>query len=108
MFSFIFIFFGFLYGFSLQHNSNTFDHNTEVPKIDMLAFTGKAVQGEVLTAVQVIPKTEIQQLVWSKYKGDIQYQWYIASHLTFNLWLNICIRHFGSYWNYDHFRFRVL
>lgn len=45
----------------------------------MLAFTGKAVQGDVLTAVQVIPKTEIQQLVWSKYKGAVEYQWYIAS-----------------------------
>jgi hypothetical protein len=53
----------------------------EVPKVDMLAFTGKAVQGDVLTAVQVIPKTEIQQLVWSKYKGDIQYQWYMEFHL---------------------------
>ncbi|CAH8264737.1 unnamed protein product [Arabidopsis lyrata] len=48
----------------------------EVPKVDMLAFTGKAVQGDVLTAVQVIPKTEIQQLVWSKYKGETQYQWF--------------------------------
>uniref|UniRef100_A0A1J3CLM1 187-kDa microtubule-associated protein AIR9 n=1 Tax=Noccaea caerulescens TaxID=107243 RepID=A0A1J3CLM1_NOCCA len=50
----------------------------EVPKVDMLAFTGKAVQGDVLTAVQVIPKTEIQQLVWSKYKGAIEYQWFIS------------------------------
>ncbi|ESQ52069.1 hypothetical protein EUTSA_v10016130mg [Eutrema salsugineum] len=48
----------------------------EVPRVDMLAFTGKAVQGDVLTAVQVIPKTEIQQLVWSKYKRAIQYQWF--------------------------------
>ncbi|VVB02098.1 unnamed protein product [Arabis nemorensis] len=48
----------------------------EVPKVDMLAFTGKAVQGDILTAVQVIPKTEIQQLVWSKYKEAIQYQWF--------------------------------
>lgn len=48
----------------------------EVPRVDMLAFTGKAVQGDVLTAVQVIPKTEIQQLVWSKYKGAIEYQWF--------------------------------
>ncbi|CAN8287520.1 unnamed protein product [Cochlearia groenlandica] len=48
----------------------------EVPRVDMLAFTGKAVQGDVLTAVQVIPKTEIQQLVWSKYKGSIDYQWF--------------------------------
>ncbi|CAH8333213.1 unnamed protein product [Eruca vesicaria subsp. sativa] len=48
----------------------------EVPRVDVLAFTGKAVQGDVLTAVQVIPKTEIQQLVWNKYKGAIQYQWF--------------------------------
>ncbi|WZZ39817.1 hypothetical protein YC2023_036076 [Brassica napus] len=48
----------------------------EVPRVEMLAFSGKAVQGDVLTAVQVIPKTEIQQLVWSKYKGAIEYQWF--------------------------------
>lgn len=83
------------FGFSLQQSSNTFVPNTEVPRVDMLAFTGKAVQGDVLTAVQVIPKTEIQQLVWSKYKGAIEYQWYIASLLSFYPWLNIYTRHLG-------------
>ncbi|KAJ0262088.1 187-kDa microtubule-associated protein AIR9 [Hirschfeldia incana] len=53
----------------------------EVPRVEMLAFTGKAVQGDVLTAVQVIPKTEIQQLVWSKYKGAIEYQWFRSLEL---------------------------
>ncbi|XP_010519077.1 PREDICTED: 187-kDa microtubule-associated protein AIR9-like [Tarenaya hassleriana] len=48
----------------------------EVPKVDMLALTGKAVEGDVLTAVEVITKTGIQQLVWSKYKRGIKYQWF--------------------------------
>lgn len=42
----------------------------------MLALTGKAVEGDVLTAVEVIPNSETQQHVWSKYKKDIRYQWY--------------------------------
>lgn len=42
----------------------------------MLALTGKAVEGDVLTAVEVIPNSEMQQHVWSKYKKDIRYQWY--------------------------------
>lgn len=46
----------------------------------MLALTGKAMEGDVLTAVEVIPKSEVQQYVWGKYKKDVQYQWYdIAS-----------------------------
>lgn len=100
MLSFLFSSF---FGFSLQHNSNTFVPNTEVPRVEMLAFSGKAVQGDVLTAVQVIPKTEIQQLVWSKYKGAIEYQWYIASLLSFYPCLNIFTMTFRSYWNYEIF-----
>jgi len=42
----------------------------------MLALTGKAVEGDVLTAVEVIPNSETQRHVWSKYKKDIRYQWY--------------------------------
>lgn len=42
----------------------------------MIALTGKAVEGDILTAVEVIPNSEIQQHVWSKYKKDIRYQWY--------------------------------
>ncbi|MCH91227.1 protein phosphatase 1 regulatory subunit, partial [Trifolium medium] len=41
----------------------------------MLALTGKAVEGDILTAVEVIPNSEMQQHVWSKYKKDIRYQW---------------------------------
>lgn len=44
--------------------------------MELLALTGKAVEGEVLTAVEIIPKSETQQRVWSKYKKDVRYQWY--------------------------------
>ncbi|XAR72534.1 hypothetical protein NMG60_11019208 [Bertholletia excelsa] len=51
----------------------------ELPKIEMLALTGKAVEGDVLTAVEVIPKSEAQQHVWTKYKKDVRYQWFCSS-----------------------------
>lgn len=47
----------------------------ELPIVEVLALTGKAVEGDVLTAVEVIPRSETQQEVWSKYKKDIRYQW---------------------------------
>ncbi|XP_074276682.1 187-kDa microtubule-associated protein AIR9 [Silene latifolia] len=45
-------------------------------QIEMVALTGKAEEGDVLTAVAVIPKGERQQVVWSQYKKDVLYQWY--------------------------------
>ncbi|KAI3455940.1 hypothetical protein Pfo_012603 [Paulownia fortunei] len=51
----------------------------ELPRIEMLALTGKAVEGEVLTALEVIPKSENQQLVWGKYKKEVRYQWFFSS-----------------------------
>ncbi|GMI70655.1 AUXIN-INDUCED IN ROOT CULTURES 9 [Hibiscus trionum] len=51
----------------------------ELPMVEMLALTGKAIEGDVLTAVEVIPKTETQQCVWSKYKKDACYQWFCSS-----------------------------
>lgn len=42
----------------------------------MLVLTGKAVEGDVLTALEVIPMSEIQQHIWAKYKKDVRYQWY--------------------------------
>ncbi|KAK9696993.1 hypothetical protein RND81_08G008800 [Saponaria officinalis] len=48
-------------------------------QIEMVALTGKAIEGEILTAVAIIPKSECQQVVWSKYKKDVQYQWYYSS-----------------------------
>lgn len=54
------------------------DSPSELPKIEMLALAGKAVEGDVLTAVEVIPKSEIQQHVWGKYKKDVKYQWYVV------------------------------
>ncbi|KAJ4702992.1 microtubule-associated AIR9-like protein [Melia azedarach] len=50
----------------------------ELLRVEMLALTGKAMEGVVLTAVEVIPKSEIQQCVWSKYKKDVQYQWFYS------------------------------
>lgn len=61
----------------------------------MLALTGKAVEGDILTAVEVIPNSETQQHVWSKYKKDIRYQWYgnilyiDAECWRFSQWTNL-------------------
>ncbi|KAG8385218.1 hypothetical protein BUALT_Bualt03G0019300 [Buddleja alternifolia] len=51
----------------------------ELPTIEMLALTGKAVEGVVLTALEVIPKSESQQHVWGKYKKEVKYQWFFSS-----------------------------
>lgn len=42
----------------------------------MLALTGKAIEGEVLTAIEVIPKSDAQQKIWQNYKKHVRYQWY--------------------------------
>ncbi|KAE8647759.1 187-kDa microtubule-associated protein AIR9 [Cucumis sativus] len=47
----------------------------ELPNVEMLALTGKAIEGEVLTAVEVIPKCDHQQFVWNKYIKEVKYQW---------------------------------
>lgn len=52
--------------------------STDIPRIETLALTGKAVEGDILTAVEVIPNCEIQQHVWAKYKKDIKYTWYFS------------------------------
>lgn len=53
----------------------------ELPTVEVLALTGKAVEGDILTAVEVIPKGEVQQQVWSKYIKDINYQWFLSSEM---------------------------
>ena len=50
----------------------------ELPQVEMVALTGKAIEGGVLTAVEVIPKSETQRNVWSKYKKEVKYQWWNA------------------------------
>ncbi|XP_038987888.1 187-kDa microtubule-associated protein AIR9 isoform X2 [Phoenix dactylifera] len=50
----------------------------EVPKIEMLSLKGKEVEGEILTAVEVIPKSVIQQHIWDKYKKEIKYEWFCS------------------------------
>lgn len=47
----------------------------EIPRIQMLILTGKAIERETITAVEVIPDTESQHRVWEKYKNGITYQW---------------------------------
>ncbi|XP_059596141.1 187-kDa microtubule-associated protein AIR9 isoform X2 [Vitis vinifera] len=56
----------------------------ELPKVEMLALTGKAMEGDILTAVEVIPETETQQHVWSKYKKDVKYQWFCSTEMGDN------------------------
>lgn len=48
----------------------------ELPMIETLALNGKAVEGEVLTALEVIPQSEIQRHVWNMYKKEVRYQWF--------------------------------
>ncbi|XP_020096671.1 187-kDa microtubule-associated protein AIR9 isoform X2 [Ananas comosus] len=50
----------------------------ELPKIEMLTFKGRQIEGEILTVVEIIPKTEVQQCVWDKYKKEIKYQWFCS------------------------------
>ena len=47
----------------------------ELPRIQKLVISGKPIEGEILTALEVIPKGEVQQRSWEKYKKDIKYQW---------------------------------
>ncbi|CAI9089689.1 OLC1v1024308C2 [Oldenlandia corymbosa var. corymbosa] len=54
----------------------------EIPTIEMLVLTGKAVEGELLTAIEVMAKSESQQKVWTKYKKDVRYQWFCSSEMT--------------------------
>ncbi|CAN1812949.1 187-kDa microtubule-associated protein AIR9 [Linum perenne] len=51
----------------------------EIPRVEMLALTGKAIEGDILTAVEVIPESLTQQCVWSKYKKNVKYQWFRSS-----------------------------
>lgn len=58
----------------------------------MLALTGKAMEGDILTAVEVIPETETQQHVWSKYKKDVKYQWYCVTSQFFMVTFGVLLR----------------
>ncbi|KAK8953546.1 hypothetical protein KSP40_PGU003897 [Platanthera guangdongensis] len=54
----------------------------DIPKIEMISFSGKQVEGEILTAVLATPQTENQKHVWSKYKKDVKYQWFSSIKMT--------------------------
>nr|XP_043619051.1 187-kDa microtubule-associated protein AIR9 [Erigeron canadensis] len=56
----------------------------ELPRIEMLAVTGKAIEREVLTVIEVIPESDAQQNVWQKYKKHVRYQWYMSSEMGSN------------------------
>ncbi|XP_024515548.1 187-kDa microtubule-associated protein AIR9 [Selaginella moellendorffii] len=47
----------------------------ELPRVQKFVLSGKVIEGEVLTALEVMPKGETQQRVWDKYKKEIKYQW---------------------------------
>ena len=49
--------------------------STEIPKIEKLVLTGRAVEGEVLTALEVMPKGKRQQRVREYFKKEVKYQW---------------------------------
>lgn len=51
----------------------------EILMVEMLAFTGMAIEGNVLTAVEVIPKSDTQKHVWGKYKRSVRYQWFCST-----------------------------
>ncbi|XP_020271153.1 187-kDa microtubule-associated protein AIR9 [Asparagus officinalis] len=59
----------------------------ELLRIERFYFNGKEIEGGILTAVEVIPHSEIQRHIWSKYKKDIKYQWFYSigtgSHQSF-------------------------
>lgn len=47
----------------------------EIPRVQKLVLTGKSVEGEVLTALEVMPKSEKQQHVWENFKKEVKYHW---------------------------------
>lgn len=59
---------------------------SELPRVQQVLFAGKPVEGEVLTALEVIPTGAVQEEVWRKYKKELQYQWYGTSVFCFT-WL---------------------
>lgn len=50
---------------------------SELLQIESLSLKGKAIEGDMLTAVEITPDNELQRNVWSKYKREITYQWYV-------------------------------
>ncbi|XP_078162701.1 outer arm dynein light chain 1 protein isoform X2 [Carex rostrata] len=50
----------------------------ELLQIESLSLKGKAIEGDMLTAVEITPDNELQRNVWSKYKREITYQWYYS------------------------------
>ncbi|CAK9872005.1 unnamed protein product [Sphagnum jensenii] len=47
----------------------------ELPRIQKLVISGKVMEGETITAVEVIPNTASQQHSWEQYTKEIRYQW---------------------------------
>ncbi|XP_078436682.1 outer arm dynein light chain 1 protein isoform X2 [Wolffia australiana] len=51
-----------------------------IPKIEKLSISGRAVEGETLTAVIIIPETACQQNIWTNYKKEVTYQWFFVEN----------------------------
>ncbi|KAI6706023.1 hypothetical protein NL676_008985, partial [Syzygium grande] len=66
-------------------------------KVEMLALTGKAIERDVLTAVEVIPENETQQHLWSTYKKDVKYQWFCSSAVDQDLFEPLTTQRSCSY-----------
>eukprot|EP00244_Chara_vulgaris_P002825 TRINITY_DN14979_c0_g1_i1.p1 TRINITY_DN14979_c0_g1~~TRINITY_DN14979_c0_g1_i1.p1 ORF type:complete len:562 (+),score=91.22 TRINITY_DN14979_c0_g1_i1:208-1893(+) len=48
----------------------------DLPVVESFTIIGKAMEGEILTAVDMPPTDEIRLSIWERYKKDIKYQWY--------------------------------
>jgi hypothetical protein len=48
---------------------------TEIPEVEKLVFNGKFVEGDFLTASEVMPNRKRQQHVWEHFKKETRYQW---------------------------------
>ncbi|GBG82552.1 hypothetical protein CBR_g34929 [Chara braunii] len=48
----------------------------DLPVVESFTIIGKAMEGEILTAVDMPPTNEASLSIWDRYKKDIKYQWY--------------------------------
>ena len=55
---------------------------TEIPRVEKLVLNGKFVEGDVLTASEVIPNCERQKHVWEHFKKEVKYQWLLFEILN--------------------------
>eukprot|EP00249_Psilotum_nudum_P024971 c29337_g1_i1 orf=404-6085(-) len=51
----------------------------DLPRAEKLILNGKAIEGEMLTALEVLPTSDEHLRVWEKFKRDVKYQWLRSS-----------------------------